>query len=189
MAPPGVARAPWLLAMTARLLTVGHGTATEGELTRLLVDAGVRQLVDVRRFPGSRAHPYVARAALELSMPAAGITYRWDERLGGRRRGSTEPLDHWWQVAAFRAYAEHMRSDEFVAGIDDLVADVRTTPTAIMCSESLWWRCHRRLIADHLVLVRGVAVSHLDHRGALTEHRVAAGARVSSSNLLIYDVQ
>ena len=174
--------------MTAHLLTVGHGTATEEELTRLLGDAGARRLVDVRRYPGSRVHPYTRREALERSMPAAGVAYRWDERLGGRRRGSAEPLDCWWRVPAFRAYAEHMRSDEFVAGIDDLVADIQTAPTVIMCSESLWWRCHRRLIADYLVLVRAIAVCHLDHRGILTDHRVAAGARVSSSNVLVYDL-
>jgi uncharacterized protein (DUF488 family) len=174
--------------MMPRLLTVGHGTATEEELTGLLVDAGVQRLVDVRRYPGSRAHPHVRREALERSMPATGVLYRWDERLGGRRRGSAEPLDLWWQVAAFRAYAEHMRGDEFLAGIDDLVVDVRTAPTVIMCSESVWWRCHRRLISDHLVLIRGIAVCHLDHRGRLAKHRVAAGVRVSSSKELVYDV-
>jgi len=174
--------------LTEQLFTVGHGTATEEELTRLLKDAGVHHLVDVRRFPGSRTHPHVRREALQQSMPVAGVSYRWDERLGGRRRASAEPVDLWWQVAAFRGYAEHMRSSEFGAGIDDLVADVRTTPTVIMCSESLWWRCHRRLIADYVVLVHGIAVHHLDHRGKLHEHRVAAGARKSSPHLLIYDV-
>jgi uncharacterized protein (DUF488 family) len=91
-------------------------------------------------------------------------------------------------VAAFRAYAEHMRGTEFLAAIDDLIDDVGAAPTAVMCSESLWWRCHRRLIADFLVLGRGLSVCHLDHRGGLTEHSVAAGARLSSSNLLVYDV-
>jgi uncharacterized protein (DUF488 family) len=171
----------------APLLTVGHGTASQDELTALLRDAGLQRLVDVRRFPGSRAHPHVGRDALARWLPAAGIVYRWDERLGGRRRVPAESPDVWWQVAAFRAYADHMRSREFQDAIDDLIADVQHAPTAVMCSETLWWRCHRRLIADYTVQVRGVAVCHLGHRGDTPEHRVAAGARVSPGGVLVYD--
>ena len=173
--------------MTPHLITVGHGTATQDELTVLLRDAGLQRLVDVRRFPGSRAHPHVGRAALERWVPGAGIAYRWDERLGGRRRVPAQSPDTWWQVDAFRAYADHMRGPEFLDAIEELSAEVHEAPTAVMCSETLWWRCHRRLIADFAVRVRGVAVCHLDHRGHTAEHRVAEGARVSSSGLLVYD--
>lgn len=169
------------------VLTVGHGTASRESLASLLHDAGVRRLVDVRRYPGSRAHPHVRREALAEWLPEEGIAYRQDERLGGRRRSPAESPDGWWQVAAFRAYAAHTRTDEFRDGIADLLADAAEAPgVVIMCSESLWWRCHRRLIADYLVLVAGVPVRHLDHRGGLTDHRPAAGAR-RDGPVLVYD--
>jgi uncharacterized protein (DUF488 family) len=168
------------------LVTVGHGTASRDELTALLHGAGVGRLIDVRRYPGSRAHPHVRREELAGWLPDAGIGYRSDERLGGRRRLPPESPDAWWQVAAFRAYAAHMRTAEFRDAVTGLLADAAAGRTAVMCSESLWWRCHRRLIADHLVLVAGVPVVHLDHRGGLAEHRPAEGAR-RDGDVLIYD--
>jgi uncharacterized protein (DUF488 family) len=173
--------------MSTVLLTVGHGTASEEALTALLRDAGVRRLVDVRRYPGSRAHPHVSRDAMARWLPAAGIGYRGDERLGGRRRVPDDSPDRWWQVEAFRAYAAHMRTDEFLDAVANLETEMRAAPTAVMCSESLWWRCHRRMIADFLTLARGVTVCHLDHRGKLTEHKVAEGARLLPAGVLIYD--
>jgi uncharacterized protein (DUF488 family) len=174
--------------MPSRLITVGHGTASQPELTGLLRDAGVTRLVDVRRYPGSRAHPHVSRDALAQWLPATGVGYRWDERLGGRRRLPTESPDRWWRVEAFRAYAHHMRTAEFLDAIGGLLTDVPAATTAVMCSESLWWRCHRRLIADFAVLARGIAVCHLSHDGRLTAHPVAAGARLTGDGLLIYDL-
>jgi len=174
------------------LLTVGHGEATQAELTDLLVGAGVSLVVDVRRFPGSRRHPHFARSEIEHWLPAAGIDYRWEPRLGGRRRPSPEDADSdpWWKVEAFRAYAAHTRTQEFRAGMGDLLADVsrcRDASVAVMCSESLWWRCHRRLIADVAVLIHQVSVRHLGHDGRLTDHVPAAGARISADGLR-YDV-
>jgi uncharacterized protein (DUF488 family) len=169
------------------LITVGHGTATQTEFTRLLRDAGVTWLVDVRRYPGSRAHPHVTREALAQWLPAADIGYRWEERLGGRRRLPADSPDRWWQVAAFRAYAYHMRGPEFLDAISGLLAELRAARTAVMCSESLWWRCHRRLIADFTTLARDTKVRHLNHDGRLTEHPVAAGARLSPDGVLVYD--
>lgn len=169
------------------LLTLGHGTAGQEELTALLRDAGAALVVDVRRFPGSRAHPHVGKDALGAWLPAAGIDYRWDPRLGGRRSRPKEPAerdrDGWWQVAAFRAYAAHTRTPEFAAGLDELVADARARTTVVMCSESLWWRCHRRLISDAAVLLRGLPVVHLGHDGRRTAHVPSAGARVEAGGL------
>ncbi|WBB69312.1 DUF488 domain-containing protein [Micromonospora sp. WMMD812] len=173
--------------MAEALLTVGHGTASQAELTNLLRDAGVTRLVDVRRYPGSRAHPHVGRDALARWLPAVGVDYRWEERLGGRRRVPADSPDRWWQVEAFRGYAAHMRTPEFVAAVDELVLETRKSHLVIMCSESLWWRCHRRLIADFLVGARGAQVHHLDHRGQLTPHTVAAGARPTAEGTLVYD--
>jgi uncharacterized protein (DUF488 family) len=169
------------------LHTVGHGTASQAELVALLTGARVARVVDVRRYPGSRAHPHVGRDALARWLPAAGIAYRWEERLGGRRRLPAGSPDRWWTVPAFRAYAGHMRTPEFGAAIGDLLAEARTTTTAVMCSEALWWRCHRRLIADFVVLARRADVRHLWHDGRLTSHPVAAGARRTEDGHLIYD--
>jgi uncharacterized protein (DUF488 family) len=174
--------------MASFLITVGHGTASQAELTTLLRNAGVGRLVDVRRFPNSRAHPHVRRESLGRWVPAAGIGYRWDERLGGRRHRPTDSPDSWWRVDAFRAYAYHMRSAEFIAAIGELLSDLGAAGTAVMCSESLWWRCHRRLIADFVAVAREAPVRHLNHDGRLTEHPVAAGARLSADGVLFYDL-
>ncbi len=174
--------------MARTLLTVGYGTANRAGLATLFRDAGVTQLVDVRRYPGSRAHPHVRRQALAQWLPAEGIDYRWEERLGGRRRPPAESADPWWQVAAFRGYAQHMRSAEFLAAMDQLLTQPMSATTSVMCSEALWWRCHRRLIADFATLARGTQVRHLNHNGRITDHPVAAGARLSGNGLLFYDL-
>ncbi len=145
------------------------------------------RLVDVRRHPGSRTHPHVRREALAKWLPAFGIDYRWEERLGGRRRLLLDSPDVWWQVETFRAYAVHMRTAEFLDAMTGLLAATAASTTAVMCSESLWWRCHRRLIADFATLARGTRVSHLSHDGHLADHRVAAGARLSGE-VLVYDL-
>ncbi len=171
------------------LLTVGHGTAGQAEFAELLRAAGVARLVDVRRYPGSRAHPHFGRSAMGEWLPNAGVGYRWEERLGGRRRTPTDSPDVWWQVDAFRAYAGHMRTAEFAEAVADLLAEAAAGTTAVMCSESVWWRCHRRLIADFVTLARRTGVSHLGHNGRLTDHEPAAGARLYPGGGLVYDVE
>jgi uncharacterized protein (DUF488 family) len=168
------------------LLTVGHGPQAREDLGSRLLEAGVELVVDVRRFPGSRNNPDVAREALEQWLPPLGVGYRWDPRLGGRRRlPPGEPVeDGWWTVAQFAAYAAHTRTPEFTAGLDEVLAEAATTTVAVMCSESVWWRCHRRLIADVAVLGRGVPVTHLMPDGRLTPHRPSDGAVVSPDGTL-----
>ena len=160
------------------LITVGHGPQDRAALAELLGGAAVDVVVDVRRFPGSRAHPDLRREALEEWLPAAGVSYRWEERLGGRRRlPPGEPVeDAWWTVAQFAAYAAHTRTPVFRAAFDEVLAEAERWTVAVMCSESVWWRCHRRLIADVAVLGRGVAVTHLMPDGRLAAHRPAEGA-------------
>jgi uncharacterized protein (DUF488 family) len=160
------------------LLTTGHGRADRQELGERLTGAGVELLVDVRRFPGSRNHPDVATEALAGWLPELGIGYRWEERLGGRRRlPPGEPVvDDWWTVTQFAAYAAHTRTPEFTAALDGVLAEAADRTVAVMCSESVWWRCHRRLIADVAVLARGVPVTHLMPGGRLTPHRTSEGA-------------
>ena len=160
------------------LLTVGHGPEDRARLLARLAGAGVEELVDVRRFPGRRVNPDVRRVALPEWLPAAGVGYRWEERLGGRRRlPADEPVaDGWWTVAQFAAYAAHTRTAEFTDALDEVLAAAADRTVAVMCSESVWWRCHRRLIADVVVLGRELPVSHLMPDGRLTPHRPAEGA-------------
>jgi uncharacterized protein (DUF488 family) len=162
------------------LLTVGHGPDDRDRLGARLSGAGITSLVDVRRFPGSRNNADVRREELAEWLPAAGIGYRWEERLGGRRRlPPDEPVaDAWWTVAQFAAYAAHTRTPEFGAALDDVLAESAAATVAVMCSESVWWRCHRRLIADVAVLARAVPVEHLMPDGRLAPHRPSAGAVV-----------
>ena len=163
-----------------RLLTVGHGTRDRAGLAALLSGAGVDLVVDVRRFPGSRVHPDLRREALEEWLPAAGIGYRWEERLGGRRRLTPgEPVvDDWWTVAQFAAYAAHTRTPEFRTALDEVLGEAAARTVGLMCSESVWWRCHRRIVADVVVLGRELAVHHLMPDGRLSPHRPSDGARV-----------
>ncbi|EPD96430.1 hypothetical protein HMPREF1486_01029 [Streptomyces sp. HPH0547] len=169
------------------LLTFGHGTAGRAGLARLLHAAGVRSVVDVRTAPGSRRNPDVHREALSRWLPEEGIGYRWDGRLGGFRRAADDSPDTFWHNASFRGYAGHTRDPDFLAAMDDLLAEAARTPTAVMCGESVWWRCHRRLVADFAVLARGRPVHHLGHDGRLTAHPPTPGARLRDDGLLVYD--
>lgn len=169
-----------------RLLTVGHGTADREQFRALLQGADVQLLADVRRFPGSRRNLDTRGEALEEWLPAEGIDYAWFEDLGGRRRRAAgEPeTDEWWRVAQFRAYAAYTRTDEFAAALADLRTAAARRSTAIMCSESVWWRCHRRIVADVLVLLHDFEVHHLMHDGRLTLHEPSEGARVADDVVL-----
>ena len=111
--------------------------------------------MDVRRFPGSRRHPHVGQDQLARWLPAAGISYRWMAALGGRRTPAADSPNLGLRNPQFRAYADHMASAEFLAAVDELLDLAASRPVAVMCSEAVWWRCHRRLLADHLVLVEG----------------------------------
>ena len=171
----------------ATVFTVGHGTRSTKELISVLEDAGVEMLVDVRRFPGSRRHPHFARDALEESLPAVGIPYEWrGDALGGRRDPLPDSPNVAWRVEAFRGYADHLASPEFRTALRDLEERAATVRQAVMCAETLWWRCHRRLIADALV-ADGVEVIHLG-TGRDDPHRLNEAARRDERGVLVYDV-
>lgn len=167
--------------------SVGHGTLSESDLVDLLHQTGVTHVHDVRSYPGSRRNPQHGREQLERWLPAAGIGYSWDPRLGGRRHPDPASPNVALRNEAFRAYADHMTTIEFREGLDALVELASTTPVTVMCAESLWWRCHRRLLSDALVLLRSVPVTHLFHDGRLVHHRPTPEARVVNGQL-IYDV-
>lgn len=169
-----------------RLFTFGHGTLDAEGFAASLGDAGVGLVVDVRAFPGSRRHPHFGRDAMAAWLPEAGLAYRWIPALGGRRRPVPDSVHVALRNESFRAYADHMETDLFAGGVTELLDVAGGAVTAFLCSESLWWRCHRRLLADHLVLVRDVEVLHLLHDGRQTPHTPTDGVRVDRDRL-VYD--
>ena len=169
------------------LLTYGHGTDSPERTVETLHGAGVASIVDIRTAPGSRRNPQFARAELSRWLPAAGIAYRWDKRLGGFRAPGRDNPDVVWREAMFRGYAEHMRSPEFLAAIEPVLAEAAERSVAVMCAETLWWRCHRRLVADFASVARGFEVGHLMHDGRIADHRTSPGLRLRQDGLLVYD--
>jgi len=175
------------MASMKALFTVGHGTASQEDFAGLLRSAGVTSLVDVRIGPGSRKYPHFGKDRLALWLPEAGIGYRWEKRLGGFRKLLPDSPDTALRNESCRAYAGYMRSEDFLAAAAELVAGSQAATTAIMCSETLWWRCHRRLIADHSVLLAGLPVEHLMPPAKAVPHVPTKGVRVTE-NELRYDV-
>lgn len=167
------------------LYTVGHSSRTLEELVALLRAHGIRRLVDVRRFPGSRRHPQFGREALAQALTAAGITYEHAEALGGRRRAAPDSPNDAWRNASFRGYADHMGSSEFRRALDDLLRAAVHEDVAAMCAEAVPWRCHRNLIADAAV-ARGIAVAHILTAERADPHRLSAHARVQPDGSLVY---
>ncbi len=156
--------------------TIGHGTAPEDVFRARLRNAGLEVLCDVRRYPGSRRNPQFDRDEMAHWLASDGIRYEWLAGLGGRRKGVPDSPNVALRNAQFRAYADHMATAEFRDSVAELLA-IAAEPAAVMCSESVWWRCHRRLLADHLVLVEGVDVAHLFPDGRSVAHPVTPGAR------------
>jgi uncharacterized protein (DUF488 family) len=158
--------------------TIGHSTRSSDELVDVLAAHDIELIADVRRFPGSRRLPHLASDALERSLGERGIAYRWFPTLGGRRRpDATSPNDA-WRHPAFRAYADHVASEEFAAGLEELLLVAHGLRTAVMCAELLWWRCHRRIIADVLVSL-DVTVLHIRDARDAEPHRLALPARIA----------
>lgn len=149
--------------------------------------AGVQLVVDVRSAPGSRRSPQFGRAEMQAWLPGAGVSYRWEPLLGGFRRPAPSSPNVALRHASFRGYADYMASDVFGEALARLAAEADRQVTAVMCAETLWWRCHRRLIADAAVLLGGAAVWHLGHDGRLTPHRLTDGVRRDAAGYLIYD--
>lgn len=149
---------------------------------------GVERLVDVRRYPRSRRHPHLSYEALAVELPQAGIGVEWwGEELGGRRRPRPDSRHTAWRNDAFRGYADHMDTELFRAALDRLLAEMGAgTATAVMCAETLWWRCHRRLIADAVVLAGGEAVHLLDERSA-QPHQLHPAVRPDGDGRPVYD--
>ncbi len=172
-----------------RLFTFGHGTATAQELAELIRHAEIQAVVDVRSVPKSRSHPWVWRTEMERWVPdLAGSAYRWQPALGGFRPLNRASSNVALRNPRFRAYADYMETDSFVTALAELLAGAATARLAIMCSETVWWRCHRRLISDAAVLLHGVEVRHVMHDGKQRPHLLTGGVRILSATTLRYDV-
>lgn len=170
----------------ATIFSIGHSTHPWPAFEALLKRHGIEVLADVRALPGSRRWPQFNQAELSQALAGAAVEYRWLQALGGRRRGRGPDSPHRsWQVAAFRAYADYADGADFARGLDELIALARARRTAFMCSEGLWWRCHRRLIADRL-LILGWQVLHILPDGKLSSHQLTEFARPVAGGL-IYD--
>jgi uncharacterized protein (DUF488 family) len=164
------------------VFTIGHGTRPAEELVACLQEVDVRTLVDVRRFPGSRRNPQFGQAVLSETLREAGIAYRHAVELGGRRSG--EPGEERFgciRVAAFRSYAARMRSEAWQHALEIELA--QATP-CFMCAETLWTRCHRRLIAE-LLVARGYDVTHLLSPGRREPHRLYDESEVRDGRLYL----
>jgi uncharacterized protein (DUF488 family) len=169
------------------VFTIGHGARDIDAFLALLRSAGVQLLVDVRTAPGSRKHPQFGRDALEASLAGDGIDYVWEgEALGGWRRARSDSRHTALRSAGFRGYADHMESGAFGAARQRLIDRAAEVPTAVMCAETLWWRCHRRMLADALVTV-GCEVRHIMDGPRQEPHRLSLQARIEDG-LPVYDV-
>lgn len=170
------------------LVTLGHGTLSSEAFTQLLHQVSAVELVDVRSYPGSRRVPHFGREAMESWVPGTGVAYRWEQALGGRRRENSDSPNVAWQHPSFRAYADYMATNTFRTALVDLSEAAADRIVAVMCAESVWWRCHRRLIADAAALLHDTDVRHLFHDGRLVLHRPSAQARIDEmGTTLVYD--
>ena len=171
--------------------TIGHSTRSIGEFPELLTSNDIRTVVDVRTVPRSRTNPQFNRDTLPESLAQLGIGYVHIPELGGLR-GRRAEIDASpntvWQNESFRNYADYAMTEPFMAGLLKLVEIGHAARSAIMCAEAVWWRCHRRIIADYLVS-RGERVMHILGRGRVDRAELSAAARLSPTGLLIYDVR
>jgi uncharacterized protein (DUF488 family) len=165
-----------------RIWTIGHSTRAIGEFVELLRSNDIAVIADVRRFPRSRWHPQFNEGALRDALAAEGIDYQWFPALGGRRQPLPDSVNDAWRNESFRGYADHIASEEFAEGLFELLVIAEGLPTAIMCSEAVWWRCHRSLIADVLRFV-GFDVRHIMEGGKTVEHTYTSPAHIERGML------
>jgi uncharacterized protein (DUF488 family) len=169
----------------ATIYTVGHSTRAFSELAQLLLDAGVGELADVRRVPHSRRNPQFDASALARELGELGIDYRHEEALGGFRRPQPGSANAGWEHPSFRGYADYMTTPQFDAALTAVQRRAETRGLCLMCAEAQWWRCHRRLISDALV-VAGWRVLHLGVGRDPVEHELTPFAVRHSDGSLTY---
>ena len=169
--------------LIARIWTIGHSTRKIDVFISLLEENGIKLIADVRMFPGSKRYPQFNKESLAKFLDKRGIRYQHFPELGGRRRSKPDSRNTAWRNASFRGYADYMETEEFGQGIGrlvDLAEDIG--PSAIMCAEAVWWRCHRALISDFLK-VRGVEVIHIVDFGKTESHPFTSAAQIVDGEL------
>ena len=167
---------------TLSIWTVGHSTRSVEEFKEILLAHEIEVLVDVRSFPGSRRYPHFNKPELSHHLDSIGLLYLHLPALGGRRNPSADSKNTAWKNSSFRAYADHMESEEFREGIETLLEVVQSKRTAVMCAEAVWWRCHRSLIADFLK-AKGVQVVHILDARKTETHPYTSAARIVEGRL------
>jgi uncharacterized protein (DUF488 family) len=166
-----------------RIWTIGHSTRTIDEFISLLKENEIQLLADVRAWPSSKRYPQFNKDALAESQNANGIRYEHFPELGGKRKAKPDSRNTAWRNASFRGYADYMETEQFQRGIERLFnVAAETGPTAIMCAEAVWWRCHRSLISDCLK-VRGVEVLHILGANKVEPHPYTSAARIVKGEL------
>jgi uncharacterized protein (DUF488 family) len=168
------------------LFTIGHSTRSLADFTALLAAARIECVVDVRRFPRSRRHPHFNAESLAQALPDGAIEYRHVEALGGRRGGGAAGAHTLWREETFRNFAAYAETAEFRAALAALLALASERRVAIMCAEAVWWRCHRRIIADY-ALAAGAEVAHILDRGKIEPARLTEGAVARADGSILYE--
>ena len=166
-----------------RIWTIGHSTRTIDGFISLLKENEIKFLVDVRAFPGSKRYPQFNKDALAESLNANGIRYEHFPELGGKRKSKADSSNTAWRNTSFRGYADYMETEQFQKGVERLLdVAAEAGPTAIMCAEAVWWRCHRSLIADYLK-ARGVEVMNILGAKKVELHPYTSAARIVNGEL------
>ena len=166
-----------------RIWTIGHSTRDIDIFVSLLEENGIKLLADVRSLPGSKRYPQFNKEALAGSLNAHGIRYEHFPELGGRRKPKPDSRNTAWRNASFRSYADHMETEEFRKGIERLLYLAgEAGPTAVMCAEAVWWRCHRSLISDYLKS-RGIEVMHILDANKTQPHPFTSAAHIVNGQL------
>jgi uncharacterized protein (DUF488 family) len=166
-----------------RIWTIGHSTRAIDDFISLLKENEINLLVDVRAWPGSKRYPHFNKDALAESLNAHGIRYEHFPELGGKRKSKPDSRNTAWRNASFRGYADYMETEQFQKGIERLLDfAAEAGPTAIMCAEAVWWRCHRSLIADYLK-AQGVEVLHILVANRVEPHPYTSAARIVNGEL------
>lgn len=162
--------------------TIGHSTRTLEELIEMLRSFKIEMVVDIRSYPGSRRYPQFNKESLEVSLPENNIQYLHIKKLGGRRKVNPESKNTVWRHVAFRGYADYMETEDFKEGIQELEKISLQQRTAFMCSEAVWWRCHRSMVSDYLK-AHGWKVMHIMAVGKEEEHPYTAPAKIVNGEL------
>lgn len=159
------------------IYTIGHSTHPIEEFIKMLQSFAIKNLVDVRKLPGSRKYPQFNQDALRESLAEVGINYIYETNLGGRRKLHKDSKNTSWRNPSFQAYADYMETEDFKNAVFELEQIALEAPTVYMCSEAVWWRCHRSMISDYLK-VRGWNVQHIMGEHKSQEHPYTSPGRI-----------